>query len=73
MLQTALGLVPLGFERRLRIVRPMLPTSAQHVEIHGLKVANASVSLRFERSLQGKVNATVLHLDGDLDISIEAE
>lgn len=73
MLQTALGLVPLGFERRLRIVRPMLPSSAQYVEIHKLKVANASVSLRFERSLQGKVNATVLHEDGDLDISIETE
>ncbi len=73
MLQTALGLVPLGFERGLRIVRPMLPSSAQYVEIHQLKVANASVSLRFERSSQGKVNATVLHLDGALDISIETE
>lgn len=71
MLQTALGLVPLGFDRRLRIVRPLLPDSAQHLEIHGLKVANATVSLRFERNAERKVDVRVLHVDGDLDISVE--
>ncbi len=71
MLQTALGLVPLGFDRRLRIVRPLLPDSAQHLEIHGLKVANATVSLRFERNAERKVDVRVLYVDGDLDISVE--
>ncbi|MGH9683912.1 MAG: amylo-alpha-1,6-glucosidase [Candidatus Acidiferrales bacterium] len=71
MLQTALGLIPLGFERRLRIVRPLLPDSAQHLEIHGLKVANASVDLQFERNSEGKVGVNILDVDGDLNISIE--
>lgn len=50
MLQTALGIVPLGFEKRLRIVRPLLPDSVHHLEVRRLKVASASVNLRYERT-----------------------
>jgi len=73
MLQTALGLVPLGFERRLRVVRPLLPEFVQHLEVHRLKVANASVSLGFERISDRAVAVKVLDVDGDLEVSVEPE
>lgn len=73
MLQSALGLVPLGFEKRLRIVRPVLPDSVQHLEIRRLKVANATVNLRFERTTERRVAVKVLHVDGELDVSVEPE
>ncbi|MGH9452177.1 MAG: hypothetical protein ACRD11_16835 [Terriglobia bacterium] len=73
MLQTALGLVPLGFEKRLRIVRPVLPDSVQHLEIHRLKVAGATVDLRFERTPEHRVAVKVLQVDGDLNVSVEPE
>ncbi len=71
MLQTALGLVPLGFEKRLRIVRPILPDSVQHLEMYHLKVASASVDLRFERTAGRGLAVKILQTDGDLDVSVE--
>jgi len=73
MLQTALGLVPLGFERRLRIVRPLLPELVRRLEIRRLKVGNAAVSLSFERTADDAVKVQVLHIDGDLSLSIEQD
>ena len=71
MLQTALGLVPLGFEKRLRIVRPLLPELVRHLEVRRLKVADAEVSLKFERRIDGAVETQVVKVDGELSISIE--
>jgi glycogen debranching enzyme len=73
MLQTALGLVPLGFDRRLRIVRPLLPESVQYLEVRRLKVANATVTLRFERTSSRIAAVKVLNVDGDLEVSVEAD
>ena len=73
MLQTALGLVPLGFERRLRIVSPLLPPLVRRLEVHRLKVGNATVSLRFERNTDDLVKVQVLKVDGDLTINIEPD
>jgi len=71
MLQTALGLVPLGFEKRLRIVRPLLPELVRRLEVRHLQVGNAAVSLKFERCTDGAVETQIVKIDGDLSISIE--
>ncbi|MDQ6681868.1 MAG: hypothetical protein M3Y88_01175, partial [Chloroflexota bacterium] len=44
-----LGLVADGFERRLRIDRPRLPSFVEHLELRRLPVADAHVDLVFER------------------------
>ncbi len=71
LLQIALGLIPLGFEKRLRIVRPLLPKAVRRLEFRGLRVADARIDLSFEHTRNGQVAAKVLKLDGELDISIE--
>src|SRR5262249_36759957 len=38
LLQTLLGLEPDAVGHRLRVVRPLLPLMAKHVELHGLRV-----------------------------------
>ncbi len=70
MLQVVLGLVPEAFDRRLRVVRPMLPDFATELTIKGLAVADAKVDLRFERTQTG-VAVEVLGLDGQLEVVIE--
>ncbi|HEY9899068.1 MAG TPA: glycogen debranching N-terminal domain-containing protein [Pantanalinema sp.] len=70
LLQTLLGLVPEAFERRLRIVRPVLPDFLQVLELHRLRVANARVDLRFERDRSG-VSVRTLKLDGPLEILVQ--
>jgi len=72
LLAVTLGLQPDGFERRLRIVRPQLPSFVDRLEIRGLPVAEARVDLEFRRSRDG-VAASVTHVEGELEVEIDRE
>lgn len=50
LLGEGLGLRPDALERRLRIVRPILPSWLGHLEVEGLRLAGAHIDLRFERA-----------------------
>ncbi len=71
LLTTTLGLVPEAFERRLRVVRPRLPDFVQEVDVAGIPVADARVDLSFRRDGE-RTDVTVGHVEGDLDVEIEA-
>jgi glycogen debranching enzyme len=70
LLESLLGLVPEGFERRLRIIRPLLPDFLDRLELRRLQIGGAVVDLRFQRSAQG-IHAEVLKIDGTLDVQVE--
>ena len=70
LLTTALGLEGDGFESKLRIVRPMLPENVNQVEVHGLRVGQGSVDLRFTRS-GDHVAAKVQQLKGKLEVILQ--
>lgn len=72
LVQTALGLVPDAFQRRLRIVRPMLPQFVNRLCVDRLRVGGAAVDLCFERVADGSVSTKVIQVvDGPLDVVIE--
>jgi glycogen debranching enzyme len=69
LVTTALGLVPDGFARQLRIVEPRLPEFLEHLTLTGLRVADARVDLRFRRA--GSVTRVeVGKVDGDLRVDV---
>jgi glycogen debranching enzyme len=68
-----LGLKPEAFEHRLRIVRPVLPKDVDRIHVRGLKVGEASVDINFERASGGQTTVSVIALDGELDVTLEAE
>jgi glycogen debranching enzyme len=70
MLTSVLGLQPDAFAHRLRVRTPHLPSSLQWVELRDLRVADAQVSLRCERSGPTTLVA-VTKRRGDLDVTIE--
>jgi glycogen debranching enzyme len=70
MLASVLGLVPEGFNHRLRIKRPCLPDWLEWVSLRHLRVAGAEVDLHYQRVDEGTVVA-VTRKDGDLLVSIE--
>ena len=70
MITTLLGLEPDAFNRRLRIVRPLLPKVVERVNVLRLAVGAAKVDLRFSRTARD-VNVDVLRLEGELNVSIE--
>ncbi len=68
MLAELLGLVPEAFERRLHVRRPVLPDRVGWLELHGLRVGEAKVNLRFERGRDGTTGVRVLGTDGTLEV-----
>jgi glycogen debranching enzyme len=69
MLQHVLGLEPLGFEKRLRVVRPCLPDYIRNLELCGICVGGASVDLRFEQSREG-VTVEATRVDGEVAVDV---
>ena len=67
-LTALLGLTPEAFDRRLRVVRPVLPDGCDHVELRGLRVGAAKADLRFARTAHGKVGVEVLNTEGNLEV-----
>ncbi len=55
LLTSLLGLASDGFDRRLRVVRPVLPEGIGEVEFHGLRVGTGSVDLAFGRQQDGEL------------------
>lgn len=68
LVETALGLVPEAFERRLRIVRPTLPEDIERIEVRRLKVGRAQTDLNFRRADDGTIVVEVLNVEGPLDV-----
>jgi glycogen debranching enzyme len=70
LLTTGLGLYADGLSRRLRVVRPTLPRWLTSLELEGLRVAGASVDLRFER-LGDEVAVVDVAVDGELELVVD--
>ncbi len=70
-LATALGLQPEAFEKKLRVVRPVLPPFLEHVKIHKLQVGDASVDLAFDRAADGNVAVQVTGVEGEVEVVVE--
>ncbi len=67
LLTTLLGMEPDAIERRLRISKPSLLPFVDWLELRGVRVAEATCDLRFERDRSG-VAVHVLGVQGDLHV-----
>jgi glycogen debranching enzyme len=66
--QVMLGLYPFAPARVLALVRPRLPAWLDALELHGVRVGNAVVSLRFTRREDGSAAHEVIARRGDLHV-----
>lgn len=71
LVETSLGLVPEGFNNRLRVIRPYLPESINDVVIRHLKVGKGAVDLRFLRKKDGSLDVEIVNVVGTLSVTIE--
>ncbi|WP_437300277.1 glycogen debranching N-terminal domain-containing protein [Sorangium sp. So ce426] len=71
MLASLLGLEPEGFERRLRVVRPVLPRLVRRATVRGLTVADGRVDLDLRRAGGDRVEVDVLRVEGNIDVVVE--
>ncbi|HTD76253.1 MAG TPA: amylo-alpha-1,6-glucosidase, partial [Chloroflexota bacterium] len=71
MLASILGLEPDGFRRTLRIRQPRLPAWLAWVSVRNLRLGEAEVDLRFERS-EDRTLVAVTRKAGDVLVSVES-
>jgi glycogen debranching enzyme len=71
MLASVLGLQPDAFNCRLHIRKPRLPDWLEWVALRGLRIGEAEVDLRYERSAHQTLVA-VTRKRGDLEVSVES-
>lgn len=72
LLTTLLGLAPDAFAKRLRIVRSLLPSFLDRLDLRNLEVGQARVDLHFQRSEQG-IHVDVIKSNGELEVQVEKE
>ena len=66
LLQTMLGIYPFAPAHLLGLVRPRLPAWLPAVTLEGLRVGDATVTLRFDRNDDGSAAHSILAQDGPL-------
>jgi glycogen debranching enzyme len=64
LVQTMLGLYPFAATRLLALVRPRLPAWLDSLTLRNVRVADATVALRFERGADGVTRWDVVERDG---------
>ena len=70
MVESLLGLVPSAFDKKLQIVRPVLPEVVRHLELKGLRVGESTIDLRFDRSSDNTIVTDVTRVRGDVKVEI---
>jgi glycogen debranching enzyme len=66
LLQTMLGIYPFAPAHVLGLVRPRLPEWIPALTVHGLRIGDATVTLRFERDSGGTAHHSVVEQEGPL-------
>ncbi len=69
LIQTLLGIYPFAPAKALALVRPQLPAWLPTVTVRRLRVGDATVTIRFERSRDGSTHAEVIEREGTLFVT----
>jgi glycogen debranching enzyme len=72
MIESALGLRPDAFNRRVHITHPVLPDSVNELKLERLRVGGATVDITFKRISQGDATVENVRTDGELDVVIDS-
>ena len=72
MIESALGLRPDAFKRRLHIAQPVLPDSVNELKLERLRVGDASVDIAFKRNGQGQVTVDKVQTHGEIDVVVDS-
>jgi glycogen debranching enzyme len=73
MISSLLGLTADAFNRRLRVIRPVLPSFVNKLDLRRNKIADSSIDLHFEATSAGDVQVDVVKNSGSIKVEIEQQ
>jgi hypothetical protein len=71
MMSSLLGLTADAFNKRLRVVRPVLPTFVNELDFRRIKIGDSTIDLHFKRATDGKVQVDVVNRSGSINVEVE--
>jgi glycogen debranching enzyme len=71
MISSLLGLTADAFNRRLRVIRPVLPGFVNALDLRRVKIGDSRIDLHFEATSAGEVQVHVVKNTGSIKVEIE--
>jgi glycogen debranching enzyme len=71
MMSNLLGLTADAFNKRLRVVRPVLPSFVNELDFRRIKIGDSTIDLHFKRATDGKVQVDVVNRSGSINVEVE--
>jgi glycogen debranching enzyme len=73
MVSSLLGLAADAFNKRLRVVRPVLPSFVNELDFRRIKVGDSTIDLHFERTSPEEIQVDVVNNTGSIKIEVEEQ
>ncbi len=71
MMSSLLGLTADAFNKRLRVIRPVLPSFVNELDFRRIKIGDSTIDLHCERTSNGNVQVDVLKNSGSIKVEVE--
>lgn len=71
MMSSLLGLTADAFNKRLRVLRPVLPSFVNELHLRRIKIGDSTIDLHFERTSRGDVQVDVTNNIGSIKVEVE--
>jgi glycogen debranching enzyme len=71
MVSNLLGLTADAFNRRLRVIRPLLPSFVNELDFRRVKIGDSTIDLHFKKTSAGDVQVDVTKDSGSIKVEVE--
>jgi hypothetical protein len=71
MVSSLLGLTADAFNKRLRVVRPVLPSFVNELDFRRIKIGDSTIDLHFERTSPEEIQVDVVNNTGSIKVEVE--
>jgi hypothetical protein len=73
MVSSLLGLTADAFNKRLRVIRSVLPSFVNELDFRRIKLGDSTIDLHFERTSRGEIQVEVVNNSGSIKVEIEQQ
>jgi hypothetical protein len=73
MISSLLGLTADAFNKRLRVIRPVLPSGIATLDLLSIKVGDSTIDLHFQRTSTEVIEVSVTKNSGSIQVEVEQD
>jgi glycogen debranching enzyme len=73
MISSLLGLTADAFNKRLRVIRPVLPSGIGALDLLSIKVGDSTIDLHFQCTSTGVIEVSVVKNSGSIQVEVEQD